>query len=78
MSRGIVVHKVALVDVFSKFVGFIYKFSFHILLHIQSPFGADSLGPLLSVVTNGRSLTSTPWITKKSLDFDFVIHFIDY
>jgi hypothetical protein len=40
MSRGIVMIKVALVEVFSKFFGFIYKLSFHILLHIQSPFGA--------------------------------------
>jgi hypothetical protein len=50
--------KVALEQVFSEYFGFLCKFSFHRLLHIDNlSSGAGKIGPIVADVPSGLGLT---------------------
>jgi hypothetical protein len=63
---GFVVDKEALGQVFSKYFGFPYQFSFHRLLHTHhTPSGAGRIGQLVADVPNNRLSLTPPQETKK-------------
>jgi hypothetical protein len=66
---GFVVDKLALAQVFSKYIGFPCQFSFHQLLHIHHlSTGAGRIGKLVADVTSGLTVSLTPpQETKKML-----------
>jgi hypothetical protein len=54
---GFVVDKVLLGQVFSKYFGFLYKFSFHQMLHTHLSSGPGTVGQLVANIPSGHSLT---------------------
>jgi hypothetical protein len=65
---GFVVDKVTLVQVFSKYFGFPYQFSFHRLLHIRRHLssGSDTVGQTVANVPSGLGLTSSQETKKET------------
>jgi hypothetical protein len=65
---GLVVDKVALGQVFSKYFSFPCQFSFHQLLHIHPHHlssGAGTIGQIVANIPSGPSLTPSQEIKKK-------------
>jgi hypothetical protein len=54
---GHVVDNVALVQVFYKYFGFSWQFSFHHILHLHLLSGAGTIGQIVANVPSGLSLT---------------------
>jgi hypothetical protein len=66
---GFVVDQVALGDVSSGNFGFSCQFIFHKMLHIHLPFGAGTMGKLMTDVPSGLSLTQPHETIKKYQEY---------